>query len=74
MTKSSFTEKDERASNVLGLIHTDVCGPISISAKSRYRYFIMFIDDLYRYGYVYLMKYKFESFEIFKQFHSEVKK
>ena len=30
MTKSSFTEKDERASDVLSLIHTDVCGSMSI--------------------------------------------
>ena len=66
MTKSSFTEKGERASDVLGLVHTNVCGPMSTSARSRYHYVIMFTDDLFRYGYVYLMKYKFESFKIFK--------
>ena len=33
MTKSLFTEKGERASEVLGLIHSDVCGLINISAK-----------------------------------------
>ena len=33
MTKSPFKEKDERASNILGLIHTDVCGPMNISAR-----------------------------------------
>ena len=66
MTKSSFTEKGERASEVLGLIHSDICGLMNISAKGGYNYFITFIDDLSRYGYVYLMKHKFESFEIFK--------
>ena len=55
MTKSPFTEKDERASDVLALIHTDVCGPMSICARGGYSYFITFIDDLSRYGYVYLM-------------------
>ena len=29
MTKSSFTEKDEQASDVLGLVHIDVCGSMS---------------------------------------------
>ena len=29
MTKSLFTEKDERASDVLSLVHTDVCRPIN---------------------------------------------
>ena len=56
MTKSSFTEKGERATELLGLIHTDVCGSMSTSARGGYFYFITFMDDLSRYGYVYLMK------------------
>ena len=66
MIKSPFTEKGERASDVLGLVHTDVCGPMSTSARGEYHYFITFPDNLSRYGYIYLMKYKSESFEIFK--------
>ena len=66
MTKSPFTEKGERANELLGLVHTDVCGPMSISARGGYVYFITFIDDLSRYGYVYLMKHKSNFFEIFK--------
>ena len=41
-------------------------------AKGGYNYFITFIDDLSRYGYVYFMKYKFETFEKFKEFKAEV--
>ena len=33
MTKSPFTEKNKRASEVLDLKHSDVCGPMNISAK-----------------------------------------
>ena len=29
MTKSLFTGKGERATELLGLVHTDVCGPMS---------------------------------------------
>ena len=54
ITKSSFTEKDERTSEVLGLIHSDVCGLMNISARGGYSYFIIFTDDLSRYGYVFL--------------------
>ena len=74
MTKSPFTENGEWASEVLGLIHTDVCGPMNISTRDGYVYFITFIDDLSRYRYVYLMKHKSESFEMFKRFHNEVEK
>ena len=37
-----------------------------------YRYFLTFTDDLSRYGYIYLMKHKSETFEKFKEFQSEV--
>ena len=67
MTKSPFTGKDEWASEVLGLIHSDICRPMNISARGGYNYFITFIDDLSRYGYVYLLKHKSESFEIIAQ-------
>ena len=74
MTKSPFTRKGERASELLGLVHSDVCGYMSSSAKGGYFYFITFTDDLSRYGYVYLMKHKSESFEMFKLFRNEVEK
>ena len=74
MTKLSFTEKGEWASKALGLIHSDVCGPMNISFRGGYSYFITFTDDLSRYRYVYLIKHKSESFEMFKQFYNEVEK
>ena len=33
MIKSPFTEKDERAKELLNLVRTDVCGPMSTYAK-----------------------------------------
>src|SRR5688500_19634835 len=53
---------------LLDLIHTDVCGPLSVSAKGGFNYFITFTNDFSRYGFVYLMKYKSETFEKFKEF------
>ncbi|KAG7572396.1 Integrase catalytic core [Arabidopsis suecica] len=72
MTKAPFTGHSERASDLLGLIHTDVCGPMSTSARGNYQYLITFTDEFSRYGYVYLMKHKSESFEKFKEFQNEV--
>jgi hypothetical protein len=74
MTKSPFSGIGERAKELLELVHTDVCGPMSTTAKGGYSYFITFTDDLSRYGYVYLMKYKSESFEKFKEYRNEVEK
>ena len=72
MTKAPFAGHSERASDFLGLIHTDVCGPISPIAREGYQYFINFTDDFSGYCYIYLMRHKFESFEKFKLFKNEV--
>ena len=72
MTKTPFSGIMERASDLLEIIHTDVCGPMSVEARGRYHYFLTFSDVLSRYEYVYLMKQNSETFEKFKEFQSEV--
>ncbi|KAJ9546753.1 hypothetical protein OSB04_019296 [Centaurea solstitialis] len=72
MTKQPFNKENERATDLLEIIHTDVCGPFSHVARGGYRYFITFTDDFSRYGYVYLMRHKSESFERFREFQNEV--
>ena len=72
MTKSPFTGKSERASDLLGLIHSDVCGPINTQARGGFHYFITFTNDFSRYGYVYLMRHKSEALKKFKEFKNEV--
>ena len=74
MTKAPFTGHGERAKDLLELIHTYVCGPMFKHAMGGYSYFITFIDDFSKFGYIYLMKYKSEIFEKFKEFKNKVKK
>ena len=74
MARSPFTGTFERAMQVLGLVHTDVCGPFGEMARGGFHYFITFTDDHSRYGLVYLMKYKSESFDKFKEFKALVEK
>ena len=68
MTKTPFSRTMERAIDLLEIIHIDVCDPMSIDARGEYRYFLTFTDDLSRYGDIYLMKHKSETFEQFKEF------
>ena len=72
MTKTLFSGTMEQATELLEIMHTDVCGPMNIEARRGYRYFLTFKDDLSRYGYIYLMKHESETFEKFKEFQSEV--
>jgi hypothetical protein len=72
MTKAPFTGHSAGASDLLELVHTDVCGPMSYVVRSGFQYFITCTDDFSRYGYIYLMRHKSKSFEKFKEFQSEV--
>jgi hypothetical protein len=41
---------------------------MSSMARGGFPYFITFTDDFSRYGYMYLIRHKLESFEKFKEF------
>ena len=61
----SSTNKD---SQLLELVYSDVCELNGILTRDGKRYFITFIDDFSRYTYVYLMRNKDESFDMFKKY------
>lgn len=44
-----------RASQILELVHADICGPISPMSNSNKRYMISFIDDYSRKVWVYFL-------------------
>ena len=72
MTKSPFTGSCERSEGLLDLIHTDVCGPFRSATRDTNRFYVTFTDDYRRYGYIYLIKHKLETFEKLKEFKQEV--
>ncbi|GJW52901.1 retrotransposon protein, putative, ty1-copia subclass [Tanacetum coccineum] len=72
MARKPYSHQVERAKDLLGLIHTDVCGPFRIVSRQGASYFVTFTDDFSLYGYVYLLKHKHKVFETFKVFQKEV--
>ena len=58
--------KIDRCTKLLGVIHTDICGPFTPLTMGGYKYFIRFIDDCSRYGFIELIREKSESLEAFK--------
>ena len=74
MTKRPFNAKGNRATECLELIHSDVCGPFNVQARGGYEYFVTFTDDYSRYGHVYLMRRKSDTFEKFKEYRALVEK
>ena len=74
MTKLPLVGHEEKATELLALLHANVCSPFDVPARGNFDYFIIFIDDLSQYGYVYLMRYKSKAFEKFKEFRHEFEK
>ena len=58
--------------STLDLIHSDIAGPMPTYSINGCWYFLTFIDDFYRYCWIYFMKLKSEVFETFKIFKSIV--
>ena len=57
---------------LLGVIHTYICGPFTHLAMGGYKYFITFIDDYSRYVFVELIREKSKCLEVFKAFKAKV--
>jgi len=58
----------KRATQLLELVHSDVCGPISDPNWHGDRCFVSFTDDFSRKSFIYLMKRKNEVFNLFVSF------
>ncbi|GKB31574.1 retrotransposon protein, putative, ty1-copia subclass [Tanacetum coccineum] len=52
MTRKPFSHRTERVTDLLGLIHTDVCGPLKHASRQVASYFITFTDDYSHYDYL----------------------
>jgi transposase InsO family protein len=60
-----------RATRLLERIHSDL-HEVPVATASGYRYWITFIDDWSRYGWIWLLKKKSDAFEAFKAFKAYV--
>ena len=47
-TKKKFPCIESKAKGILEIIHSNVCGPMSLSSLSGYAYYVSFIDDFSR--------------------------
>ena len=64
--------KIDKCTELLRVIHIDICGSFIPLAMSGYKYFITFIDDYFCYGFVELIREKSKYLEAFKAFKAKV--
>ena len=63
--KKAFPHSIRRTKEILELIHSNICGPMSSPSLSGYLYYAIFIDDFFRKTWIYFMKQKNETFNKF---------
>lgn len=59
-------------SNILEIIHNDICGPFPTVTHNGKRYVISFFDDFSRYAYVFLIAKKSNTIDVFKIYKTKV--
>ena len=72
MARKPF-KKAIKAQIALQLVHLHICGPINVRTRHDASYFITFIDDFTRFGYVYLISHKSKELWCFRKFLNLVK-
>ncbi|KAJ1530147.1 hypothetical protein ONE63_005078 [Megalurothrips usitatus] len=73
--KKSFPKRgSRRASELLEIVHSDVCEVTDGPSIRGFRYFVTFIDDLTRYTYIGLLKSKDSVFDKFQQYKALVER
>uniref|UniRef100_A0A1J3K4I8 Retrovirus-related Pol polyprotein from transposon TNT 1-94 n=2 Tax=Noccaea caerulescens TaxID=107243 RepID=A0A1J3K4I8_NOCCA len=63
-----------RSTQLLEIIHTDICGPFDVPTFGGEKYFITFIDDFSRYCYLYLLHEKSQSVDAVQAFITEAER
>ncbi|KAM1086604.1 hypothetical protein ACFX2B_012093 [Malus domestica] len=70
--KLPFQNSICHSSRSLELVHADVWGPAPLSSISGYRFYVIFVDDLTKYTWLYPLKHKSEVFQVFVHFQALV--
>ena len=70
--RTKFPSSDWRAGELLGLVHSDVCGKMNEKSLGGAEYFLSFIDDKTRYVWVYFLRTKGEVYEKFLEWKAMV--
>ena len=63
-----------RSTQLLEIIHADICGPFDTPTINGERYFITFIDDFSWYDYIYLLHEKSQSVNALEAYIKEVER
>lgn len=68
----TFKSSLNREENILGLVHSDICGPMSTESLGGAKYFVTFIDDCSRYTEAIMLRNRSDVLQAFKDYKRRV--
>ena len=74
MHKLHFPITETKTKNPLELLHTDLWGPSPTPSIQGYKYYISFVDDFTRFTWIFPLKTKADTFQVFIIFKAQVEK
>lgn len=74
MTQLPYKCSEHRQKEKLGLIHSDICGPMSTESLGGAKYFVTFIDDFSRYTETTMLRQRSDVLKAFQNFKKRVEK
>ena len=67
-TKLPFNNSESFSFAPFDLIHSDIWGPVPVSTEGGSRYFVIYVDDLSRHTWIYLLHHRSELVSIYQTF------
>lgn len=68
MTRTPFPRKSKQRTEMLEIIHTEICGPMRTESAGKAKYFLIFTDDASRWCEVKFLRDKSEALAAFRDF------
>ena len=63
-----FNTSESISTDIFNLIHSDVWGPSSVSSIDGSQYFVVFVDDYFRYSWIFNMKHHSKLLQVYSNF------
>jgi len=75
LSKLPFPAKsDAKSTELLGIVHSDLCGPMEVKSLGNNLYFMTFIDDKSGFCKIYFLKHKSDAFDKFIEYEAEAER
>ena len=72
MHQLSFPTSNKTITSPFELVHADLWGPAPVVASNSFRFYLVFVDEFTKFTWVYLLKHKSDTFQVFSQFRAMI--